>query len=124
MPRALQLAARLVLGLVFTAVSLGYFLVRVEPPPAHAAVMHVLSATHLLPVAKAFELAAGLALLRGRFVPLAVTILAPIEVAVLATNLALGDAGGVGLALVLMLCTAGLAWAHRQAFAPLLRARP
>ena len=68
------------------------------------------------------EVAAGIALLGGVFVPLALTLLAPIEIGILATHLAFEPSGLLIIA-VLMALTLYLAWSYRSVFAPMLQAR-
>lgn len=125
MSRYLPIAARLLLGLPFTVFALNYFVpflpMPKEIPPDHLAVMGALVTTRYLLVAKVLELAAGLSLLGNRFVPLALTILAPIEIAILLFHVSLDGIKAAGLPLFLMALTIYLAWTYRAAFAPMLR---
>jgi len=118
--------ARVVLGLVFFAFGLNYFwnFLPAPPPPPEAALPFLggLSASgYLLPLLKAIEIAAGAALLMNRFVPLALTLLAPIIVNIVAFHLLL--APPFGMAAAILALELYLAWAHRAAFLPMLRAR-
>jgi hypothetical protein len=76
----------------------------------------------LLTLVKVIELVAGLALLTNRFVPLALALLAPIIVGILAVHLLLMPAGAP-IAVVLLALELVTAWSYRAAFAPMLRAR-
>jgi putative oxidoreductase len=124
--RSLPTIARLALGLVFVVFGLNGFLhfLPVPPPPARALpfVGGLLGAGYFFPLLKSMEVAAGLLLLANRFVPLALTVLAPIIVNIAAFHLFLapGNYGVVGLILSAELY---LAWTQRAAFAPMLAAR-
>jgi hypothetical protein len=63
----------------------------------------------------------GVLLLTRRFVPLALTLIAPVVVNIVAFHLFLAPAG-LGLALAVLAAELTLAWDNRAAFAPLLRA--
>jgi hypothetical protein len=81
-----------------------------------------LATSHLMTVVKVVELVCGLLLLSGRFVPLALALLAPVLVGILHFHLVFEPAGvAIGaFALVLELF---LVWSYREAFAPMLRPR-
>lgn len=119
-------AARLVLGLVFTTFGLNFFLhfLSMPPPPPAAlkAIGGLVGVGYLMPLVHAIELVAGLLLLAGRFVPLALTLLAPIIVNIVAFHATLAPSG-LGIGIVVLALEIGLAWAYRAAFAPMLRAR-
>ena len=80
---------------------------------------------YMLPMLKLTETIAGLFLLLGRFVPLALTLLAPIIVNILGFHAFLSTEG-LGMAVVLVVAEIYLAWAYRNAFGPMLNmnARP
>ena len=122
----LPTGARLLLGLVFTVFGLnGFFHFIPNPPhPGPAGVfLGALAATgYMFPLIKSVEVAGGVLLLSGRFVPLALTLLAPVIVNIAAFHLAL-DPAGAPVALVIVALEAYLAWSYREAFAPMLRAR-
>ena len=124
--RYVPTAARLILGLVFTTFGLNFFLhfLPMPPPPpkALAAVMGLMANGYLMPLAHAIELVAGVLLLTGLFVPLALTVLAPIIVNIVAFHASVAPSG-LGLGLLVLALEIGLAWAYRTAFAPMLRAR-
>lgn len=117
--------ARVLLGLIFFVFGLNGFLGFIPLPPhegAAAAFMGGLAATgYFFPMLKLTEIAVGLALLANRFVPLALVVLAPITVNIVAFH-ALAPAG-IPLALVILALHLALAWHHRAAFRALLTAK-
>jgi uncharacterized membrane protein YphA (DoxX/SURF4 family) len=118
--------ARLFLGLVFTVFGLNFFLhfLPTPPPPPRAAAFAgaLFASGYLFPLLKTTEVLAGLALLSGRFVPLALAVLAPIIINIVGFHLFLAPSG-LGLALAILAAELVVTWAHRAAFAPMLRAR-
>lgn len=129
MSRAHRIApevARVLLGLVFFVFGLNGFL-HFIPEPSHdgvaATFLGGLAASgYFFPLLKGTEVVAGALLLANRFVPLALVVLAPVIVNIVAFHAAL-DPKGLGLAIVLLALEIGLAYAHRKAFAPILSAR-
>ncbi|HET6284826.1 MAG TPA: DoxX family protein [Polyangia bacterium] len=126
--RKLPVVARIVLGLIFVVFGLNgllHFLPQPPAPPAAAgAFAGALMATgYFFPLLKITEIVAGSLLLLGVVVPLALTLLAPIIVNIVAFHLFLapGNWGIVGLLLAAELF---LAWTYRAAFAPLFARRP
>jgi uncharacterized membrane protein YphA (DoxX/SURF4 family) len=121
----LPTVARILLGLLFTVFGLNgffHFLPQPPPPPAAGAFLGALASTgYMFPLIKGTEVIAGLLLLAGRYVPLALTILAPVLVNILAFHLALAPAG-VGMALFVIALEVYLAFTHRAAFRPMLQA--
>jgi uncharacterized membrane protein YphA (DoxX/SURF4 family) len=119
-------AARLFLGLVFTVFGLNFFLHFLPmpaPPPRAAAFAGALFASgYLFPLLKSIEVAAGLLLLGGLFVPLALAVLAPIIVNIVGFHLFL-EPSGLPIPLVVLAAELYLAWTYRAAFAPMLRLR-
>lgn len=118
-------AARLTLGAAFFVFGLNGFL-HFLPQPTHegvsAAFLGGLAASgYFFPLLKGTEVLAGLLLLSNRFVPLALTVLAPIVVNILAFHAFLSP--GIGLPLVLTALGIYLAYTERAAFAPILRAK-
>lgn len=127
--RHLLTAARIVFGLGFTVFGLNGFLNFIPPPstpmPAGAASFlgALLGAGYMLPLIKGTELLAGILVLSNRFVPLALVLLAPVVVNIVAFHLFL-EPSGLPVALVVLALELVLAWAHRAAYRPLLAARP
>jgi putative oxidoreductase len=124
--RHVPTAARLFLGLVFTVFGLNFFLHFIPQPPAPpraAAFAGALFASgYLFQLLKTIEVAAGLALLGGFFVPLALTLLAPIIVNIVAFHAFLAPAG-LPIPLAVLAAELYLAWTYRAAFAPMLHLR-
>ena len=122
----LPAAARFLLGTVFFVFGLNGFLHFLPQPPMEggaAAMMGGLAAAgYMFPLLKGTEVLAGALLLSGRFVPLALAVLAPVLVNIAAFHAFLAP-GGLGMAVVLIALEIFLAWAYRDAFAPMLRAR-
>jgi hypothetical protein len=87
--------------------------------------MALAASGYVLQLMSAFDVVAGLMLVSGRFVPLALALLAPILVNIIAFHLAL-DMGGIGFGALLALMVCFLAWGYRAAFRPMLasNARP
>ena len=117
--------ARTLLGLAFVVFGLNYFLHFLPQPALPADAMAfggALIAGHIFAIIKPIEIAAGLALLANRFVPLALTLLAPIEIGILAFHVVF-EPSGLPLIAILIALTIYLAWSYRAAFAPMLHAR-
>jgi uncharacterized membrane protein YphA (DoxX/SURF4 family) len=124
--RIAPIALRTIFGLAFAAAgAVGLFQLAPQPPHtgvAGAFVGGLAAAGYFFPLLKVTELVAGLLLLSGRFVPLALVVLAPIVVNIAAFHFLL-EPQGAPMAAFLVLAEAGLAWIYRDAFAPLFRAK-
>ncbi len=123
----LPTAARLFLGLVFTVFGLNFFFHFLPtpantPPRAAAFAGALFGSGYLFPLLKVTEVAAGLLLLGGRFVPLALAVLAPIVINIVCFHLFL-EPSGIPLPLAILAAELYLAWTYRAAFAPMLKAR-
>jgi hypothetical protein len=118
--------ARIALGLVFFVFGLNGFLHFLPQPPMSGPPAEFLGALvgtgYMFPLIKGTEVIAGLLLLSGRYVPLALTLLAPVVVNILGFHLFLAPSGLAIPALVLLL-EVFLAWSYRSAFRGVLRAR-
>ena len=122
------IVARLALGTLFLVFGLNGFFHFIPqpaqpPPPEALAFAGALFQTgYMFPLIKGTEVVVGLLLLSNRFVPLALTILAPIVVNILAFHLFLAPAG---LALPFIITALGiyLATTERAIFAPFFRAK-
>ena len=118
-------AARIVLGLIFFVFGLNGFLQFMPMPPMPepaGAFIGALAATgYMLPLIKGIEVIAGLLLLRGRFVPLALVLLAPIIINIAAFHLVL--APNVVMVVALLALELYLAWSYRDAFRGMLEAK-
>ncbi len=119
-------AARIVLGLVFFVFGLNGFLhfIPAPPPEGSAGVFFagVVATKYFLPLLAATQTIAGAALLARRYVPLALTVLAPVIVNIVAFHLFVAPSGMV-IALLVLALEVFLAWSYRAAFVPMLRAR-
>jgi hypothetical protein len=123
----LPTAGRILLGLTFFVFGLNGFLNFLPqqsniPDGALAFAGALLKTGYMFPLLKSTEVIAGALLLSNRFVPLALTLLAPIVVNIFAFHAMLAPAG-VGLAAVIAALEVYLTCAHREAFRPILAAR-
>ena len=147
----LPLIARVLLGLIFFVFGLNGFLGFLPQPPlpegAGAFIGSLIATGYLFPLLKGTEVLAGALLLSNRFVPLALTLLAPILVNIVAFHALLAGGGlglplvllapvvvniaafhlrftpaQVGLSLAILALELFLAWSYRAAFAPMLSA--
>jgi putative oxidoreductase len=116
---------RVVLGLMFTGSAIAGVLGKAPPPASEAAqaFMGTLASSGLIHLVKAVELACGLALLSGFFVPLALVVLAPILVNILFFHAALEPAGLI-VSVALTALWMGNVIANRATLFPLLQPRP
>jgi len=116
-----MLIARMLLGLIFVVFGLNGFLqfLSMPPPPQPAlAFFGALAATgYMIPLLFASQIFGGALLFLG-MVPLALVILAPVIVNIIAFHLFLAP-GGLPLAVVVVALASFLAWAHRDAYRPL-----
>jgi hypothetical protein len=116
--------ARYVQGAIFLVFGLNGFLHFLPTPPMSEAAsrfgMALFETGYMLPLIKATEVVVALLLISNRFVPLALTLIAPIIVNIVAFHLFLAPAG-LAVPLLLVLTELYLAWRYRSAFAPLLR---
>ena len=119
-------AARIVLGLVFVVFGLNGFLHFLPQPPMSgppADFAGALFATgYMFPLIKGTEVLSGALLLSGRFTTLALTLLAPVIVNIVAFHAFLAPSG-IALPLVIVALEVLLAWSYRSTFAPMLRVR-
>ncbi len=124
--RHLAPISRVLLGLVFLAFGINYFVPYLPPqpppPPEAMGFIVALVGSKLLTLVKLVEIAAALALLSNRFVPLALALLAPIIVGIVFFHVMLVPAG-LPIAIGLVVLELLLAWSYRSAFAPMLRAK-
>ena len=107
-------ALRLLLGLMFVVFGLNFFLHFIpQPPPSEAAAAFLgalFQTGYFFPFVKITEIVVGILLLANLFVPLALVVLAPITLNILAVHLFLDPAGlpigivvaGLNLALGIM----------------------
>jgi uncharacterized membrane protein YphA (DoxX/SURF4 family) len=119
--------ARVVLGLAFFVFGLNgflHFIPQPPPPPAAGAFLGAMAATgYFFPLLKGTEVIVGLLLLSNRFVPLALAVLAPVLVNIVAFHLFLEGPSTLGLPLVLLALELYLARSYRDAFSSMLRTK-
>ncbi len=120
------LAARILLGLIFFVFGLNFFLNFIPPHPmpeaAGAFAGALFASGYLFVVLKVVEVASGLLLLTGRFVTLALALLAPIVVNIVLFHAFLAPSG-LPIALLVLALEIFLAWSYRSAYRPMLAAR-
>lgn len=126
-------ATRLLLGLIFFVFGLNGLLMLTNgtgfipmPPPApeFGEIMGGLSkVVYLMPLVKILEVVAGALLLSGKFVRLALVILAPIVVNIFAVHL-VADPAGLPIAIVVTALLGHQLYVHWSAFRPLLEVSP
>jgi hypothetical protein len=117
-------AARLALGALFTATGLGGFLGLLPLVPPHN-FQQILIESGWMRVVKAIELGAGLLLLSNRWVPLALSLLAPVVGSIALYHLLL-DPAFLWITPIVLGLEAFLAWAYRGSYRGMLAkdARP
>jgi uncharacterized membrane protein YphA (DoxX/SURF4 family) len=126
--RILPLIARLLLGLMFFVFGLNGFLNFIPPPSkpmpegSMAFVTAMMNTGYLLQFVKGTEVVCGALLLLNLFVPLALVVLMPIILNIVAFHAFLAPSG-VGFAIVILGLNLYLAWTYRAAYRPLLTAR-
>lgn len=115
---------RSLLGLIFTVFGANMFLhfIQMPPPPEGPArdFMTALYVSHFLYVVGALQVAGGLLLLTGRWVPLGLTLVGPVIVNILSFHVLMAPAG-LPLALVVTVLSLFLVWRYRGNFAGLVR---
>lgn len=126
--RYASIGARCALGFVFFASGLAGLLNLLPPPStpmpegAMALGAALLKTGYMFPLIKGTETLAGALLLANCFVPLALVILAPVLVNIVAFHAFLTP-GEVGLPIALLCIELFLAWSYRAAYRPLLTRR-
>jgi hypothetical protein len=100
-----------------------HFLPHGPVPPAAMNFVTALFATgYMFPLIKGVEVIAGLMLVSNRYVTLALALLAPNIVNIVALHLFLAPQG-MPVAIVFLAAELFLAWSYRDAYAPMLRSR-
>ena len=127
--RHLPTVARSLLGLMFFVFGLMGLLNLMPPPPPEtlppklvAFSTAMMNTGFLFQLVKGTEVVVGALLLLNRFVPLALALIAPVIVNIVAVHVFLAPSGLV-MALVILALEIYLAWAYRSAFRPMLGAR-
>ena len=125
--RHLPAAARILMGVIFFVTGLNGFLNFLPQPStmpegAIAFAGAIVKTGYLFQLLLGTQLISSLLLLANRFVPLALALLAPIIVNIVAFHLFLLPSG-LGIALVVLALEIYLAWVYRKAYSPMLAMR-
>jgi len=119
------IGARVLLGLIFVVFGLNGFFTFIPAPEmseAAGSLMGAFVATgYFMMVEKLVEVASGLMILTGRFLPLGLILLAPVSVNILLFHIFL-DTAGLPMALFIIVAQLFLAWAYRDSFSGVLQA--
>ena len=119
--------SRYLLGLLFTVFGLNGFLHFIhQPPPANPLALQFFSAvfaSHFMATVLLVEIVGGILLLAGRFVPLALAVLAPVLVNILNYHITM-DPGGIGPALFATIFWVMVFLPYRSCFTPIFQRRP
>ena len=121
------LVARILLGIVFVFFGLNIILqfMKMPPPPGDAGeYMTILGVHGIMRVVGVLQIVAGILLLVGRYVPLALVILAPIIANILLFHVFLLGGAGIGPGILVTLLELFLIWAYRLSFRGLFDAAP
>jgi hypothetical protein len=124
----LPTVSRILLGLIFFVFGTCGLLNLLPPPPptvpegAMAFGVAMMKTGYLFQLVKGTEAVVGLLLLANRFVPLALTVLAPVMVNIISFHLLL-EPSGLAVPLVALALAVHLTWTHRSAYQGLLSAR-
>lgn len=120
--------ARILLGLILFVFGLNGFLNFLPKPTAPmseqalAFIGGLMGAGYMFPLIKGTEVIVGALLLANRFVPLALVVIFPIVVNIVAFHVLLAPSGAA-LVLVMLAIELFLAWTYRSAYRPMLHAR-
>lgn len=126
MQKKVSLGARIILGLIFVIFGLNGFLQFLPMPPmaeeAGKAIGGLFGVSYMFPVVKGLEIIAGLALLSGFFVPLALIVLSPIVVNIFLFHIVYTPAdSAMSVAIVILQILAAIGvW---EKFKPILQAK-
>ena len=116
---------RVLMGLIFVASAIVVLFKLVPVPPLEGDVKTfnegIGAANYFMPMLKSIELICGLALISGRFVPLATVVLFPITVNIFLFHTFLGPEG-LPVAIFLLAGNLFLAYVNRKKYEPLLTA--
>lgn len=119
--------ARYLSGLIFVVFGLNGFLNFIhQPPPSNPLAIQffiAVSASHYMAVVYLAQIIGGVLLLAGRFVPLALAILAPVLVNILDYHITM-DPGGIGLGLFATILWVIAFLPYRSSFAQIFQQRP
>lgn len=118
--------ARYLLGVILVVFGLNGFINFLPPPEfgpaANDFIGALIGSGYLWTLEKAVEVLVGVLLLSNRYVPLALVVLAPITINILAFHLFL-DIASIPPGLLVAILNFYLAWVYRDAYAPLFKAK-
>lgn len=118
--------ARLLLGVAYFVFGLNFFLQFIPQPPSAESMAKLMGAFfesgYLFPFIKVTEIVAGGLLLANLFVPLALVILAPITLNIVAVHAFL-DPAGLPVGVILMVLHVFLGLQYLKHYQPMLAAR-
>ena len=121
-----MIIVRTLMGLLFIFASVTFLFGLITPPPMEGPIRTfnegLAASGYFFMLLKVTELVCGILLVVGRFVPLALVILAPIVINILMVHLFL-DRSGLPVAIFLVLASLFLAYYYRESFAGLLKAK-
>ncbi len=126
--RHLPAVARVLMGLVFLVFGLNGFLNFIPQPSTPmpeksvAFIGALMKTGYMIPLISGTQLIVGVLLLLNRFVPLALALIAPVIVNIIAFHMFLAPSGAV-LAVVVLVLEIYLAWVYRNAYRPMLAMR-
>lgn len=122
----LPIVTRVLMGMLFVFSGLNGFFHFVLPPEngmpegALALSTAMMNSGYMMQLVFITQLLAGLSFLSGFFIPLALTILAPVVINIVAFHVFLAPAG-TGMAIFVAIMELYLAYTYRAAFASILR---
>jgi len=120
--------ARILMGLAFLVFGLNGFLNFMHPPSkpmpegATAFAGALMKSGYMFPMIAGTQVIVGVLLLLNRFVPLALVLIMPILINIIAFHIFL-QPSGIGPGAVLMALELYLAWTYRHVYCPMLAAR-
>jgi len=123
--RCLPCAARILMGLIFLVFGLNgflHFIPQPKTPMPEGAVSLLggfMKSGYMFPLIFGTQAMVGVMLLVNRFVPLALALIAPVIVNIIAFHLFL-EPSGIAPGAVVLALEVYLAWAYRQAYRPML----
>src|SRR3974390_2681043 len=129
--RYLPVIARVLMGLMFLVFGLNGFLHFIPEPKtpmpegAKAFAGALMTSGYMFPMVAGTQVLVGMLLLLNRFVPLALALIAPVVVNIIAFHIFL-QPSTIGPGLVVLALEIYLAWAYRNTYRPMLgmRAKP
>lgn len=124
----MRTTARILMGLIFLVMGLNGFLFFLPVPPnlpakGMAFAGALMQTGYMDPLLSGLQVVVAVLLLANRYVPLALTLIAPVVVNIALYHAFLSPGAGAPLAAVVLVLEIYLAWVYRAAFRPMLAAR-